>query len=295
MSKSIIHLDRPTQLFGWSGQVEFRGNLPINIGDPAIGIIYLVEKPTTILLGAYTTFQSGLYIRDANTGSLSDWRRLNVKIHFTDGEFAIVNSADQSKTVKLDASALTTSTTITASFQKGSGIIAYKVGIEAFFIQAKGLFGTGAGWADTGFINDTPVLLYSPVQTERAIFMFYGMARFIFDNIDPQVGFVVYSTSAPSAGNDDIRWQLEAVYVAETESTGKTPDETILQTQNMTTLVLNSRQTLLLFTIDRTKISDQDSMKFILTRIGPDGLDNYSSDVGVGQSGMILETFDKNP
>ena len=110
---------------GWDGQVEFRGDLPITVGTPAVGSIYLVEKPTTILLGAYTTYQSGLYFRDLNNGNLSDWRRLNIKIKFTDGEFKVVGVADESKVLQFDVSSIATSTTRTASWQNSSGIVAW--------------------------------------------------------------------------------------------------------------------------------------------------------------------------
>lgn len=93
------------------GRVEFRADLPITIGFPAVGAIYVVEKPTTILLGLYTTYQSGWYIKDNDTGSLSDWRRLNIKTKFTTSEFAIVDSSDQSKQQKHNLSEYSTATT----------------------------------------------------------------------------------------------------------------------------------------------------------------------------------------
>ena len=101
---------------GWDGQVEFRADLPTTLSSPAIGSIYLVEKKTTILFGAYTTYQSGLYIKDTDTGSLNDWRRLNVKVNFTDSEFAVVNAADQSKRAQFDLSLYTTATTRTITW-----------------------------------------------------------------------------------------------------------------------------------------------------------------------------------
>ncbi len=109
---------------GWNGQVEFRGDLPITLGNPPIGSIYLVEKPTTILFGAYKTYQSGLYIKDTDTGSLSDWRRLNVKVNFTDSEFALVSAADNSKRARFDLSLITASTTRTYTYQDKDGTIA---------------------------------------------------------------------------------------------------------------------------------------------------------------------------
>lgn len=73
---------------GWDGQVEFRANLPITLVAPPIGSIYLVEKPTKVL--GITVYQSGLYMKDADTGSLSDWRRLNIAVtlYNSDGTLA---------------------------------------------------------------------------------------------------------------------------------------------------------------------------------------------------------------
>jgi len=105
------------------GRVQFRGDLPVTIGFPVVGAIYLVEEPTTILLGLYTTFQSGLYIKDTDTGSLNDWRRLNVKVKFTSGEWAIVDSTDQSKQLKFDVSVISASTTRTATWQDKNGLV----------------------------------------------------------------------------------------------------------------------------------------------------------------------------
>lgn len=109
---------------GWNGSVEFRGDLPVVLGNPAIGDIWLVEKKTTFL--GFTTYQSGLYIRDFNTGSLSDWRRLNVKVNFTDSEFAVVSVGDESKKAKFDLSLITTATTRTLTIQDKDGEIAIK-------------------------------------------------------------------------------------------------------------------------------------------------------------------------
>ena len=109
---------------GWSGQVEFRSDLPITVGTPALGDIYLVEKPTTILFGSYTTYQSGLYIRDLNNGNLNDWRRLNVKVKFTDSEFTLVSAADQSKQAKFDLSLISASTTRTIILKDEDGTLA---------------------------------------------------------------------------------------------------------------------------------------------------------------------------
>ncbi len=169
-----------------------------------------------------------------------------------------------------------------------------KTGIVAFFLDAQGLFGTGGGWADSGFINLVPHLLFASNLTERAVYMFYALARIKFDSIDPQVAFLTSSTSAPSAA-EAVRWQLTCRYRAEGEDLGGTADETLLQTQALTALTANSRQSVLIFTLDRTLISDQDSIHFNLERLGGDGADTYGADIGVGQSGFLVETINHNP
>ena len=105
---------------GWDDQVEFRSDLPITLNTPQIGSIYLVEKPTTILLGAFTTYQSGLYIRDFNNGNLNDWRRLNVKVKFTDTEFRIVKASDQSKQAQFDLNLISANRSLTIQDKDGT-------------------------------------------------------------------------------------------------------------------------------------------------------------------------------
>ncbi len=167
-------------------------------------------------------------------------------------------------------------------------------GVEAFFLQPRGLFGTGAGWADEGFIGDVPVLLFAANSTERAIYTFYALSRVLLTDTNPVIAFIVYSTTAPVATtSDSVRWQLEARYIAETELATKTVDETILFTQGLPTLTANTRQPSLEFILDRTLMADQDVLLFTLSRIGGD--DIYNADISIGQSGIILVTRNHNP
>lgn len=124
------------------GRVEFRADLPVTIGFPAVGAIFVVEKPTTILLGLYTTFQSGWYIKDNDTGSLNDWRRLNKKFKYTADEFAIVDPTDQSKQGQFDASSITTDTIRTYVIPDKNGTIALISDINGGLV----------GWIDDGGI-----------------------------------------------------------------------------------------------------------------------------------------------
>lgn len=167
------------------------------------------------------------------------------------------------------------------------------VGSESFFLAAKGQIGGGPGWADAGFISLIPVDLFAPSSTERSIFIFFTLSRMKLDAVNPQVGFIIYSTSAPSVG-EAIRWQLTVKYIADGESIS-TVAETLLQTQALTTLVEDSRQAILFFTLDRALISNQDTVHLNLERIGGDGADTYGDDIGVGQGGIIANTLSHNP
>ena len=168
------------------------------------------------------------------------------------------------------------------------------LGLESFFLEVKGQIGGGPGWADEGFISFFPVLLFSSSSTERSIHMFFALSRIKLDAIDPQVGFIIYSTSAPLVG-DAVRWQLTVKYIGDGEDTSAAADETLLQTQVLTTLVADSRQAILFFTLDRTLISNEDAIHLNLERLGGDVLDTYGADIGAGQGGIIAETLSHNP
>ena len=150
--------DLQSQVIIADGRVEFRADLPIVVGTPVVGSVYLVEQPTTILLGIWTTFQSGLYIRDNNNGNLDDWTRLNIKVKFTDGEFRVVNASDQSKQGAFDMTGLTTATTRTLTWQDKDGVIATVSDIKSIYtgseVMTQNAFVDGPGSAfDIVFAN----------------------------------------------------------------------------------------------------------------------------------------------
>lgn len=169
-------------------------------------------------------------------------------------------------------------------------------GIQGFFLEAKGEFGTGGGWADSGFLDDTPMLLFNGNNIEKAIYMFFASERSIFDNIDPLILFIPFSTTAPSLGNEDVRLQLTCRYIAEGEATSKVPDEVLLITHTLTDFSVNTRQPIIIFQLDRTKISISDVLSFKLERLPGDALDTYNgNDLGIGQSGVRQESLLFNP
>ncbi len=94
---------------GWDAAVNTRNDLPTAV-PPSAGSVYLVQNPV-VILGVYTQYQSGLYIRQTETGALSDWRRLNVKVKFTASEFRVVDPSDASKQLGILVAGITTGIT----------------------------------------------------------------------------------------------------------------------------------------------------------------------------------------
>lgn len=186
-------------------------------------------------------------------------------------------------------------TTSEPDYYDGTKWVSTNTGIEEFFLSQEGAFGIGGGWADEGFISDFPTLLFDGNVTEKAVYMFYGLSRVKLDNVDPVVGFVIYSTGAPvTATGDSIVLQLEARYVGDGELLTGAASETIQQTVGLATLSASTRQANVAFTLNKALISNQDVIHLTLSRIGGNASDNYASDLGIGQSRIIVETTNHN-
>ena len=290
------------------------------------GEVYLVKSPTGLMI-TLNLKRAGLYL---SNGSV--WTRLGtLQDQFSTSKFVIYDDADNTKKVLFDLTNISTGVTRTiimpdnnadltllaqatesargtaeiltqAEADTGADdlriLTALKAkntrGTEEFFLTPQGSFGTGGGWADPAFLSLIPVLGFASNTTERAIYMFFTLTRIKIDAVDPQIGFIIYSTSAPNVG-EAVRWQLSVKYKAETEDISGASDEVLLQTQVLATEAANSRQTTLFFTLDRTLISNQDVIHLNLERLGGDGADTYGSDIAVGQAGIIVETVKHNP
>jgi len=105
-------LETDITIDGWDGEVNTRNDLPITVGDPPVGSVYLVLQPITesIMGIPYKTYQSGLYLRSFNTGALTDWERMNVKTQFTDAEFKVVDADNTSRQAKFDVGGVSSGT-----------------------------------------------------------------------------------------------------------------------------------------------------------------------------------------
>jgi len=88
-------------------------DLPIVVGTPPVGTVYLVKTST----GAWYTFnkkESGLWRRTADTGALSDWTHLGDAAELTvDTTFAIGDDGDNTKKLMFSTGGGTTATTLT--------------------------------------------------------------------------------------------------------------------------------------------------------------------------------------
>lgn len=177
----------------------------------------------------------------------------------------------------------------------GVGTVSDAKGIISEFLNPRGDVGT-AGWGDVGFIVDTPVVLLAKNSTEKVVYPFFAKAKFLFNNIDPQVAFLFYSTSAPVLTTGDvISILVEVSYFKIGDDQANLPDETFLDTVQLTFTDANRWQGVMAFTLDRTLITTGDVIQFTLYRLGGDAADNYNADVGIGQSGIILESLIFNP
>lgn len=114
---------------GWDGVVSDRNALPTS-DPPAVGSVYLAENPV-LVLGIYKQHNSGLYIRQTSTGSLSDWRPLNVKSRFTTSEFRVLDATDQTKQIAIANAGQTTGTTRTWTAQDKDIIVADNADLTA--------------------------------------------------------------------------------------------------------------------------------------------------------------------
>jgi len=94
--------------------------------------------------------------------------------------------------------------------------------------------------------------------------------------IDPDITihFVITSTGGGSA---DVRFELEATYIADGELTTKAIDETL--TQDVTVTDTLKTQHSVTFTLDRTLMSLNDVVRLKLSRLNSDPNDTYTGDV----------------
>ena len=97
-------------------------------------------------------------------------------------------------------------------------------------------------------------------------------------SVNPTI-HVHFSPSVAGAGNANVRFQLECRYVSVGEQIDKAVDETKLQTKAVIDVVEEMHEEII--TLDASLIAAGDYLVFVLTRLGPDGADNYTGNIGV--------------
>lgn len=94
-------------------EVATQADLPVTVGNPAVGTIYIVQTST----GSWITFnkkEKGLWRRTANNGVLADWTVLDDTYDLTvDASFAISDDGDVTKKFMWQLSGATTGKTMT--------------------------------------------------------------------------------------------------------------------------------------------------------------------------------------
>jgi hypothetical protein len=102
------------------GSVQYYENLPVTVGTPELGEVYIVRESSGIWL--INRKSAGLWYRSGNDGALTDWTFLGTfPDSFSDANFALYNDTDPSKQVKVDLSNISEATTRTISFPDKDG------------------------------------------------------------------------------------------------------------------------------------------------------------------------------
>jgi hypothetical protein len=155
----------------------------------------------------------------------------------------------------------------------------------------RGFVGAGVTWADEGFIDRYPVILFDGEGgNERMALTFQIMKGFDL-TINPILRITVYSTDAPIAG-EEVQWNLDVRYMAEGEDLGKGADETFSFLQSLDDevgfLAANTRNSTLSFTLDASLMEVSDTIFFMLRRNSAGGSDDYESDIATGETFIVF-------
>ena len=104
------------------GEVDDSSLLPVTLGTPAVGDVYLAKAGSGVWL--INRRPAGLYRRTANNGNLDDWTYLSAFPEVqADSRFRIYNATDATKEVAFSASGITTGTTRTLTVPDASGTL----------------------------------------------------------------------------------------------------------------------------------------------------------------------------
>ena len=140
MSLPVIHLDRPNQaaFTGWSGEAINYAGLPI--ASSVDGQFWMVLNPSGSRF-LFTYKASGLYYSEGGS-----WRKINnAQLLLNDDQFSVYNTADNTKQIAFDVSAIAPATKRTATWPNKDGVVAMVSDIITDHNSLSGLQGGTVG------------------------------------------------------------------------------------------------------------------------------------------------------
>jgi hypothetical protein len=141
MALPVIHLDRESAsaaFTGWSGEVANYSNLPT--AASVVGQFWMVlnSSGSRFLLNYKA---SGLYLSEAGS-----WKKINnAQLLLNDAQFAVYNTADNTKQIAFDVSAIATATKRTATWPNKDGTVAFTSDIVSNHNSLSGIQGGAVG------------------------------------------------------------------------------------------------------------------------------------------------------
>lgn len=107
---------------GSYSEVEYFADLPVTVGDPIVGSLYVVQKASGVWL--INRRAAGIYRRIANNGVSADWERLGDWVEIAkDANLVLVDDADNTKKLQWQLSVLGTGVTRTINPPGSDGVL----------------------------------------------------------------------------------------------------------------------------------------------------------------------------
>ena len=141
MALPVIHLDRESTsaaFTGWSGEVANYSNLPL--AASVVGQFWMVlnSSGSRFLLNYKA---SGLYLSESGS-----WRKINnAQLLLNDAQFAVYNTADNTKQIAFDVSSIATATKRTATWPNKDGTVAFTSDVVSSHNSLSGIQGGAVG------------------------------------------------------------------------------------------------------------------------------------------------------
>ena len=141
MALPVIHLDRESAsaaFTGWSGEVVNYSNLPSAASVTGQFWMVLNSSGSRFLLNYKA---SGLYLSESGS-----WRKINnAQLLLNDAQFAVYNTADNTKQIAFDVGSIATATKRTATWPNKDGTVAFTSDVVSSHNSLSGIQGGAVG------------------------------------------------------------------------------------------------------------------------------------------------------